>query len=78
MSARDSLTHALWDNYTAAEKNAFINAYRDEVALEIGREMLRDGLIPTLNRLIGDANARKLMSDVCDAAARITPLLGKT
>jgi hypothetical protein len=78
VSAREALTHALWDNYTAAEKDAFIDAHRDEVALEIGREMLRDGLVPTLTRLVGDANVRKLMSDVCDAAARIAPPLGKT
>lgn len=66
MSARDALMNALWDNYTVAEKNAFIDAHRDEVALEIGRDALRDGLVPTLNRLVGEANARKLLADFLD------------
>lgn len=68
MSARDALSNALWDNYTVAEKNAFIDAHRDEVALEIGRDALRDGLAPTLTRLVGEANAAKLMADLRDAA----------
>jgi hypothetical protein len=58
--------NALWDNYRLAEKNAFIDAHRDEVALEIGRDALRDGLWPTLNRLVGEANARKLLADFLD------------
>jgi hypothetical protein len=69
MSARDALFWDIWDNRTAEEKNALINAYRDEVALEIGRDALRDGLIPTLTRLVGDANATKLMADFRDAFA---------
>lgn len=63
MSARDGLMSALWDNYTRAEKNALIDAYRDEVALEIGRDALRNGLGPTLTRLVGEANATKLLAD---------------
>lgn len=66
MSAREALSNALWDNYTVAEKNEFIDAHRDEVALEIGRDALRDGLVPTLNRLVGEANARKLLADFLD------------
>lgn len=66
VSARDALTRALWDNYTLAEKNAFIDAHRDEVALEIGRDALRDGLWPALNRLVGETNARKLLADFLD------------
>jgi hypothetical protein len=58
--------NALWDNYRVAEKNAFIDAHRDEVALEIGRDALRDGLVPALNRLVGEANARKLLADFLD------------
>jgi hypothetical protein len=49
--------HALWDNY----------AHRDEVALEIGRDALRDGLMPTLIRLVGEANAAKLIASAKDA-----------
>src|SRR5690606_38897440 len=64
MSAREALTRALWDNYTAAEKDAFIDAHRDEVALEIGRDALRNGLVPSLTRLVGEANATKLISDL--------------
>jgi hypothetical protein len=32
MSARDALMGALWDNYTMAEKNAFIDAFAHELA----------------------------------------------
>ncbi|WP_119580451.1 hypothetical protein [Streptomyces europaeiscabiei] len=67
MSARDALSNALWDNYTQAQKNAFIDAHRDEVALEIGRDALRDGLMPTLIRLVGEANATKLIASAKDA-----------
>lgn len=69
MSARDALFWDIWDQRTADEKNALIDAYRDEVALEIGRDALRDGLIPALIRLVGDANATKLMADFRDAHA---------
>lgn len=69
MSARDALSNALWDNYTRAEKNAFIDAHRDEVALEIGRDALRDGLAPTLIRLVGEGNAAKLMAGYRDTVA---------
>lgn len=64
VSAREALCWALWDNYRQAEKDAFIDAYRDEVTLEIGRDALRDGLAPTLARLVGEANAAKLMADL--------------
>lgn len=43
-----------------------VDAHRDEVALKIGRDALRDGLWPTLNRLVGEANARKLLADFLD------------
>lgn len=66
MSARDDLFRDIWDQRTTAEKNALINAHRDEVALEIGRDALRDGLVPTLNRLVGETNARKLLADFLD------------
>lgn len=32
MSARDDLMGALWDNYTVAQKNAFIDAFAHELA----------------------------------------------
>ena len=37
VSARDALSNALWDNYTRAQKNAFIDAFAHELA-----EHLRD------------------------------------
>lgn len=61
MSARDRLFDDIWDMRSAKEKNALIDAHRDEVALEIGRDVLRDGLVPTLTRLVGEANAMRLM-----------------
>ena len=70
MSARDKLFDDIWDMRSAKEKNALIDAHRDEVALEIGRDALRDGLAPTLTRLVGEANATKLMAGLRDAVAR--------
>ena len=32
MSARDALSNALWDNYTRAQKNEFIDAFAHELA----------------------------------------------
>lgn len=32
MSARDALMSALWDNYTQAQKNEFIDAFAHELA----------------------------------------------
>jgi len=42
VSARDALMGALWDNYTAAEKNAFIDAYAHELAERV-RDQRHDG-----------------------------------
>lgn len=70
MSARDKLFDDIWDMRSAREKNALIDAHRDEVALEIGRDALRDGLVPTLTRLVGEANAAKLMAEFRDMFAR--------
>jgi len=69
VNAREDLFRDIWDMRSAAEKNALIDAYRDEVALEIGRDALRDGVAPTLVRLVGEANAAKLMADFRDAHA---------
>ena len=70
MSARDALFADIWDMRSAEEKNRLIDAHREEVALEIGRDALRDGLLPALARLVGEANATKLMADYRDAHAR--------
>jgi hypothetical protein len=43
MSARDALMGALWDNYTVAEKNAFIDAFAHELAEQIRAEFGGDG-----------------------------------
>jgi hypothetical protein len=69
MNARDRLFDDIWDIRSAKEKNALIDAHRDEVTLEIGRDALRDGLVPTLVRLVGEANAAKLLADYRDAIA---------
>lgn len=68
MSARDRLFNDIWDMRSAREKNALIDAHRDEVALEIGRDALRDGLVPTLTRLVGEVNAARLLADYRKAA----------
>lgn len=41
MSARDALVSALWDNYTAAQKNAFIDAFAHELAEKQRAEQAR-------------------------------------
>ncbi|MBE4796122.1 hypothetical protein [Streptomyces caniscabiei] len=69
MSARNRLFDDIWDMRSAKEKNALIDAHRDEVTLEIGRDALRDGLVPTLVRLVGEANAAKLLADYRDTIA---------
>lgn len=69
MSARDALFNDIWDMRSATEKNALIDAHRDEVALEIGRDALRDGLVPTLTRLVGEANAARLLTGYRDVVA---------
>lgn len=69
MSARDALFNDIWDMRSATEKNALIDAHRDEVALEIGRDAMRDGLVPTLTRLVGEANAMRLLIESRSASA---------
>ena len=75
MSARDRLFDDIWDMRTAQEKNALIDAHRDEVALEIGRDALRDGLAPTLTRLVGEANAAKLVAPLRRLGSDQEPLI---
>lgn len=38
MSARDTLSNALWDNYTQAQKNEFIDAFAHELAEQIRQD----------------------------------------
>jgi hypothetical protein len=38
VSARDALSNALWDNYTRAQKNAFIDAFAHELAEQIRQD----------------------------------------
>lgn len=66
MSARDALFWALWDNYTQAQKNEFIDAFAHELAEQIRSEFINDG--PD-----GDQWRTPL-----DAAALIDPLKSKT
>jgi len=53
VSARDALMGALWDNYTRAEKNAFIDAFAHELAerqrAEAQKEFERDVYIDELS-----------------------------
>lgn len=41
VSARDALANALWDNYTQAQKDAFIDAFAHELA-EKQRKAIED------------------------------------
>lgn len=38
VSARDALSNALWDNYTQAQKNEFIDAFAHELAEQIRQD----------------------------------------
>lgn len=54
-TARNNLLNAL-DG--ANNPSTLVDAYRDEVAIEMGRDLLRIGLMPFLTRLVGADNAR--------------------
>lgn len=72
MSAYSDLIVALAEHpccFSDDDAKKLVDAYRDQVALGIGRDALRDGLIPTLNRLVGDTNATKLMADLRNVLA---------
>jgi hypothetical protein len=65
VSARDDLVAALVEHaccFSTEDAQRLVDAHRDEVALEIGRDALRDGLIPALTRLVGEANTAKLLA----------------
>lgn len=57
----------LWDRATPI--GPLLDAYRDDIAIDIGRDALRDGLQPFLTRLVGKANTQRLL-DERRAAAR--------
>lgn len=72
MSARDEVIDGLSEHaccFSEEDAKRLVDAHRDEVALEIGRDALRDGLVPTLTRLAGEANATQLLADYRDAFA---------
>lgn len=61
VSARDALMGALWDNYTVAQKNAFIDAFAHELA-----EKIRTGLP-------ADPGGKYLTGSMDEAAELIDP-----
>ncbi len=73
MSARESLYWALWDNYTQAEKNAFIDAFAHELA-ERQREFVRSQGENALHY----GSAHWAMVGVDEAADLIDPQKDKT
>jgi hypothetical protein len=57
---------ALREHLATHTTEQFVRTIRDlraAVALEIGRDMLRDGLEPTLVRLVGDVNTARLLRE---------------
>jgi hypothetical protein len=61
MSARESIEN-LWDRATPVRP--LLDKYRDEAALDLGRDLLRDGLDVFLTRLVGPENAARVLADV--------------
>lgn len=59
-----------WD-WSEEDITTRLDAYRDEVALDLGRDLLRDGLDVFLRRLVGPENAAQVLAAVRreDAAA---------
>lgn len=52
-----------WD-WSDDDMSRRIDAYRDEVARELGRDLLRDGLGPFLVRLVGAESAAQVLAGV--------------
>lgn len=72
MSARDDLVNGLIEHaccFSPEDGERLVDAHRDEVALEIGRDALGDDLLPALTRLVGEENATKLLADYRDGIA---------
>ena len=61
MTARDELRDHLVSgvNWGADE---LIDAYRDEVAIDLGRDLMKMGLVPFLERLVGADNTHRLFA----------------
>ncbi|MFJ4828432.1 hypothetical protein ACIP79_00600 [Streptomyces sp. NPDC088747] len=75
--ARKKIADLLWwvvpsqDTADAkAKAGQMLDAYRDEVALDLGRDLLRDGLDAFLRRLIGPANAARIAAESRAAGLR--------
>jgi hypothetical protein len=56
--------------FSEDDAKKLVDAHRDEVALQIGRDVLRDGLVSTLVRLVGEENATKMLADHRGAIAQ--------
>lgn len=65
--------------WSAPEVKYALDAYRDDIAIDIGRDVLRDGLQPFLVRLVGEPNAKRLLDEhraaVLDEAADVAERL---
>ncbi|MFB7421600.1 hypothetical protein ACFC1L_44445 [Streptomyces sp. NPDC056210] len=51
----------LWDRATPI--GPLLDAYRDDIAIDIGRHALRAGLQPHLTRLVGEPNTQSLLAE---------------
>lgn len=74
MSARDALMRALWDNYTRAEKNAFIDAFARELAVgNAPTRRLGSGQEPLIHSgltdILDDKHPLAHETTYCDGAA---------
>lgn len=56
--------------WSAPEVQYALDAYRDDIAIDIGRHALRAGLQPHLTRLVGEPNAKRLLDEHRAAALR--------
>lgn len=71
MSARDALSNALWDNYTRAQKDEFIDAFAHELAEQQRHHVRQQGQNP-----LHYGSAHWAMIGVDEAADLIDPLKG--
>ena len=72
VNARDDLIAGLVEHaccFSEEDAQRLVVGHRDQVALEIGRDALKDGLVPTLIRLVGEANATRLLAEHRNAIA---------
>ena len=59
---------SLWDRATPI--GPLLDAYRDDIAIDMGRDLLRDGLKAFLLRLIGEKNTEMVLEAVRSAVLR--------